>query len=69
MTHIELVTGKSITVKETIHELASMTKPIFKLTMVSQKKVWSSAKQSWTDNPKEQEIFLHEDKIVYLYEV
>ena len=68
MTHIGLVNRKSITVRETTHELASMTKPTFRLTMVSQKRVWNSAKQSWTNNPKEQEIFLHKDMIVYFYE-
>tara|TARA_R110002167_G_scaffold365135_1_gene588885 strand:+ start:18 stop:242 length:225 start_codon:yes stop_codon:yes gene_type:complete len=68
MTHIELVTGKKIRVKETLYEIAEVSGPIFRLTMVSSKRVWNSAKQSWTNNPKEQEIFLREDKIVYVYE-
>ena len=69
MTHIELINRKSITVKETIHELASMTKPIFKLTMVSSHRVWSSEEMCFLTELKEQEIFLHKDMIVYFCEV
>ena len=69
MTHIELVTGKKIIVKETLHEIADMSGPIFKLTMITSEGVWSSEGMCYVTDIKEQEIFLHEDKIVYMYEV
>ncbi len=61
MTHIELVTGKEIIVKETIHEIAEMSGPTARLTMITSERVWDI-------EIKEQEIFLRDDKIVYFYE-
>ena len=69
MTHIELVTGKKIRVKETIHEIAERPGPFARLTMITSERVWSTDGKCYLTDIKEQEIFLREDKIVYLYEV
>lgn len=68
MAHIELVNRKSIIVKETIHELASMKKPTVRLTMITSKRVWNPEVRCFLTELKEQEIFLHKDMIVYFYE-
>ena len=68
MVHIELVTGKSIRVKGILvnnlrHKIMT-SGPILKLTMVTSERVSSNDFES-----KEQEIFLHQDKIIYFYEL
>ena len=68
MTHIELVTGKKIIVKETIHDMANMTKPTVRLTMISQKRRYDEASKRFVIGREEQEIFLLKDMIVYMYE-
>tara|TARA_R110000744_G_scaffold198858_1_gene318086 strand:+ start:526 stop:723 length:198 start_codon:yes stop_codon:yes gene_type:complete len=64
MIHIELVTGKNIRVKGILHDVAKATEPILRLTMVTSERVSHDDYES-----VEQEIFLHEDKIVYMYEI
>ena len=66
MVHIELVTGKQIKVKGILlHDIRHMimtSGSILKLTMVTSERVSHNDYES-----VEQEIFLHKDKIVYMY--
>jgi uncharacterized protein YlzI (FlbEa/FlbD family) len=68
MVHIELVTGKKITVKGTLHDVVGTSGPIFRLTMVTFERVWNMDGKRYVVESEEQQIFLHEDKIVYMYE-
>ena len=69
MIHIELVTGDEIKVKETIADVANMSGPVVRLTMVTSKQAWSKDGKSIIMGEIEQKIYLREDKIVYFYEI
>ena len=69
MVHIELVTGKQIKVQQSLYQLTNASGSVFRLTMVTKKIIRGTAGQGLVTEPREQEIFLHKDKIVYMYEV
>ena len=68
MTHIELVTGKRIIVRESLCEIATIRGPISRLTRISSQKIWSSENGCYVIGLVEQEILLTQDMVVYMYE-
>tara|TARA_R110000822_G_scaffold289661_1_gene410994 strand:+ start:298 stop:510 length:213 start_codon:yes stop_codon:yes gene_type:complete len=68
MTHIELVTGKKIIVREALYEIAKVRGPISRLTKISSHKIWSSENGCYVIGLVEQEILLTQDMVVYMYE-